>query len=210
MLYGVKHDNVQSRTFLNTLSASVFYCTLCDISISTNQCLRVVTGAHAACSLEHLHHETKVLPVRNHLQLLSRQFLAFAFDEHDPSHSVVTAPQAPRQLRHTLASKHQLSVAPFMRNGVLPPGSRDLVKNDLHTAAVAVAISEMDKNPNRVLGARPPQVDNSVFGLPRHWRSTLSQLRSGFCRCLRSYRAVVDQSGPSSCPECNADEHHID
>ena len=43
-----------------------------------NQCLRVVTGAHAACSQEHLHHETKVLPIADHLQLLNRQFLAAA------------------------------------------------------------------------------------------------------------------------------------
>ena len=127
-----------------------------------------------------------------------------------PSNAVVTAPQGPRQLRQTLASKHQASVALFLRNGVIPPDSLGTVKVDLHTAAVAEAIIGMDAKPNRVLGARPPPVDSSVTDLPRHWRSTLSQLRSGFCRCLRSYRAVVDQSGPSSCPECDAAEHTIE
>ena len=36
------------------------------------------------------------------------------------------------------------------------------------------------------------------------------QLRSGFCRCLRSYRVVVDQSDPSSCPKCDAAEHTVE
>ena len=73
----------------------------------------------------------------------------------------------------------------------------------------AVAVQEMDSKPNRVLGARPPQVDKSVTALPRHWQSTLAQLRSGFCHCLRSYRAVVDQLGQSVCPECGADKHTV-
>ena len=113
-------------------------------------------------------------------------------------------------MRQTLASKHQASVALFLRNGVIPPDSLGTVKVDLHTAAVAEAIIGMDAKPNRVLGARPPPVDSSVTDLPRHWRSTLSQLRSGFCRCLRSYRVVVDQSDPSSCPKCDAAEHTVE
>ena len=174
-----------------------------------NQCLRVVTGSHSAASLEHLHHETKTLPVSDHLQMLSRQFLASAFSEQHPSHRIVTAQQGPRNLRHTLTSKHKSTVVPFLRNGILPPESRQTVINDLHTAAVSVAIQGMDKNPNRVLGSRPPQVNKSESSLPRHWRSTLSQLRSGFCRCLRSYKAVVDQLGSTICPECNAEEHTV-
>ena len=48
------------------------------IQCAQNQCLCVVKGAHAAASLEHLHRETKVLPVGDHLALLARQFLAQA------------------------------------------------------------------------------------------------------------------------------------
>ena len=82
-----------------------------------------------------------------------------------PSNAVVTAPQGPRQLRQTLASKHQASVALFLRNGVIPPDSLGTVKVDLHTAAVAEAIIGMDAKPNRVLSARPPPVDSSVTDL---------------------------------------------
>ena len=65
-----------------------------------NQCLMVVTGAHLAASQEH--HETKTLPVSDHLQLLSRQFLASAFSELHPCHHTVSAQQGPRNLCHTL------------------------------------------------------------------------------------------------------------
>ena len=116
----------------------------------------------------------------------------------------------PRETYDLLTSKHKASVAPFLRNEVLPPGARRNVLTDFHTSAVAVAVREMDANPNRVLNARSPPVDDSERSLPRHWRSTLTQLRSGFCRCLRSYKAVVDQSGPTVCPECSVADQTVD
>ena len=93
-------------------------------------------------------------------------------------------------------------VDPFLRNGVLPPGSRHTVISDLQTAAAAAVA--MERNPKR-----PPEVEKSESSLPRHWRSTMSQLRSGFCCCLRSYEAVVEQSGSSLCPKCNAEEYSV-
>ena len=162
-----------------------------------NHCLRVVTGSHAAASTEHLHHETMVLPVDDHLQLLSRQSLATSLQRSHPSFKVVSRQPGPRQLRHTLTSKHSSAVAPFLRGGAIPPGSIRDTHNDLHTSAVAVAISKMDSNPNRVLKTRPPPIHGSEQSLPRHWRTTLSQLRSGFCRALCSYRSVVDQQTPN-------------
>ena len=152
-----------------------------------NHCLRVVTGSHAAASTEHLHHEVMSLPVDDHLQLLSKQCLATSLQQSHPSYEVVSAQPGPRQLRQTLTSKHSQAVAPFLRGGAVPPGSIRDIHDDLHTSAVAVAIHKMDANPNRVINARPPAIHGSESNLPRHWRTTLSQLRSGFCRALNSY-----------------------
>ena len=115
-----------------------------------NHCLGVVTGNYATASFEHLHHKTKTLPVDDHLQLLSRQFLASSLHPQHPSHPVVTKPSGPRQLRHTLSSRHHQAVAPFLRGGVLPDGCRGNVLKDLHTLAVAVALTSLDSCPNRV------------------------------------------------------------
>ena len=95
-----------------------------------NNCLRVVTGFHAAASMEHLHHETQTLPVEDHLQLLSRQFLASSIQRNHPSFDVVSKPQAPRNLRHTLTSKHLPEVEPFLRGGVMPPENRSNAMKD--------------------------------------------------------------------------------
>ena len=59
-----------------------------------NNCLRVVTGCHAAALMEHLHRETQTLPVNDHLQLLSRQFLATSLQQSHPSYDVVSRPGA--------------------------------------------------------------------------------------------------------------------
>ena len=159
-----------------------------------NQCLRVVTGSHGAASMQHLHHETMELPVEDHVHLLSSQFLAKTLDPEHPSHDVSMAPQAPRQLRHTLASKYSESVSPLTIGGVIPPGQCGDALKSLHTSAVESSIRKLDAKPNRVLGSRPPPIHASAKSLPRPWRSTLSQLCSGWCRCLKSYGALLDNN----------------
>ena len=176
------------------------------IQCAQNRCLRIATGSHAAASLSHVHHETSTLTVGSHLNMLARQFYAKTMVSSHPSFDVVQAPSGPRGLRQTLSSKFHISVAPFCRNGSIPRDSIQSVIGDLHTSAVAVAIRDLDACPNRVLGCRPPTVDDSEKALPRCWRATLSQLRSGFCRSLKSYEAVL-QNTDASCPDCHLEAH---
>ena len=117
-----------------------------------NHCLRVVTGSPLAASMEHLHHETMTLPVDDHLQLLSTQFLVTALHQSHPSFDVVSSQSGPRPVRQTLTSKHLQAVAPFLRGGAIPDGGRADALKDLHISAVA--INNMDTNLNRVI--RPP------------------------------------------------------
>ena len=49
----------------------------------------------------------------------------------------------------------------------------DDAHTDLHTSAVAVAVNQMDANPNRVFDSRPPTIYVSEKYFPRHWRLTL-------------------------------------
>ena len=77
----------------------------------------------------------------------------------------------------------------------------------MHTSAVAVAINKLDAVPNRVLNGRPPPLDKSLRSLPREWRATLAQLRSGFCRRLKSYKSMLDPTVSASCPDCQTDVH---
>ena len=67
-----------------------------------NHALRISTGCVKMAGIDHLHAEAQVLPVDEHLSLLSAQFLARTLV---PSHSVTTSPSGPRNIRHTLQSR---------------------------------------------------------------------------------------------------------
>ena len=50
-------------------------------------------------SIYHLHEETKMLSVQDHLPLICSQYLARALQLNNPSHSVVTAPSGSRNMK---------------------------------------------------------------------------------------------------------------
>ena len=71
-----------------------------------------------------------------------------------------------------------------------------MVKNDrkatlqsLHTDAVDKAVESHERN--MVLDGRPPPIISSEKDLTRKERSTLAQLRSGYCRLLGSYKSRI-------------------
>ena len=152
-----------------------------------NRSLRFALGCHTAWSVDHLHDEAMELPVKEHLRLLSSQFLARALQELHSSHQHVIQKRGPRPMKETLRSKCFDEVQPFLdERGKIPPGHYHPVKNALHTKIVAETINSLGVN--RVLNRRPPLIDKSEVSLPRIVRVTLSQLRSGFCARLKSFQ----------------------
>ena len=121
---------------------------LAKLQIIQNKALRIATGCYTASSADHVHHETKTLPMSEHLSLLSTQFLANALKPLHVSHAVVTTPLGPWRMKETLQSKFCDAVSPFLTDGVIPPASYNQVLTTLHTTAVAKAIAS--SGPNRV------------------------------------------------------------
>ena len=71
-----------------------------------------------------------------------------------------------------------------------------MVKNDrkatlqaLHTDAVNKAVKSHKRNV--VLDGRPPPISSSERDLTRKERSTLAQLRAGYCRPLGLYKGRI-------------------
>ena len=65
---------------------------------------------------------------------------------------------------------------------------------------------------NRVLQRPAPNISPSETALPRHYRTTLSQLRSGHCSRLNSYRHSIGIADTDLCPECSSapqTTHHV-
>ena len=59
------------------------------IQYAQNEALRIVTGSHKMPSIDHLHSETEMLQVEDHMKLLSVQYLVHC---PDTGKSVTTSP----------------------------------------------------------------------------------------------------------------------
>ena len=65
-------------------------------------------------------------------------------------------------------------------------------------------------DPNRVLNSPPPEINDTEITLPRPYRTTLSQLRSGWCSKLNSYLFLIKVSPTNLCPLCRSTEDSVD
>ena len=131
-----------------------------------------------------------------------------------PSHAIVTSPiHQPRIGTHqelvepleTLQAAYLDSISPFLTNGIMRDVDYKPALKSLHSRAVQHSIVSLD--PNRVLGVHPPKIGASELSLPRDWRCTLSQLRSGFSKTLRTYLFWISAAPDDLCPECGRHPH---
>ena len=78
----------------------------------------------------------------------------------------------------------------------------------LHTAAVVKAVQCHERNV--VLDGHPPPMSNSEKELTRKERSTLAQLRSGYCRLLCSYKSRIKKDANLDvCADCGTTHHDV-
>ena len=75
----------------------------------------------------------------------------------------------------------------------------------IHTNEVRSYITSRERN--QVLEDKPPEINPTERNLPRSTRSSLSQLRSGYCPILKSYMARIDPDIQDLCPDCNISSH---
>ena len=175
-----------------------------------NKALRIGTGSLMMSEIHHLHSEGQMLPIEHHLRMLCTQFLASALRPHHPSHQLVRSDPGPRA-----ASRCPLLQTAYLsdiQHLLEPDGSIDrdsyrLTLNSIHTDRVTTYLAS--RSPNRVLGILPPDIADEETQLPRHYRTTLSQLRSGHCSRLNDYRARINLVEDDICPECHTAPHSV-
>ena len=165
-----------------------------------NQALRVATGSLLMAGIDHLHQETKVLPIKQHSQLLTDQYLANTYLPAHPGYKNLDLETPPRKMKATmLDSKTRIS-------DLFTAGrNKKQVQQSLHTECVRYCLSTYEVN--RVLLAQPPEVAPDEADLRREVRVELSRLRSGFSRNLQNYLHRLDETVPDRCPLCNQTPH---
>ena len=159
-----------------------------------NRALRIVTSCHSNTPISQLHHETVTPLVRDHLEMLSAQFLLSSSRLLHPCHQVVQEPPGRRPMKATLASKHSARVGLHLTSGVLDPALYGAALKSIHTDAVNRTIASL--NDNVLLDAPFPPIASSEKSLTRLQRSSLSQLCSSQCHLLPD--AMIRRSAPSA------------
>ena len=72
------------------------------IQRTQNEALRIITGSHKMSSIDHLHSETTMLLIKNHLNLLSVQYLVHCLYTENVCHHITTVDHPPREMKETL------------------------------------------------------------------------------------------------------------
>jgi hypothetical protein len=176
------------------------------LQVIQNKALRIATGCYLKASPDHLHQECKILPVRQHCEMITKQYLAACHLPGHPGRKHLVRPPAPRPKKHTLITRHKTELSTMIPN----PQEFNEIENknvlkQIHTKDVAATISSYKMN--RVLGTPPPEMNCEELKLGRKARTRLSQLRSGFSNLLNLYKNICDPEIENSCPKCNISPH---
>ena len=131
-----------------------------------NEALRIITGAQKMSSIDHLHSETKMLPVEDHLNLLSSRYLVHCLDTKNVCHHITTLDHPPREMKETLFTRHNQTVLALLANTKKAP------LHAVHTSFVNTAIDNMTDI--RVLNYRPPPISDEEIYLTRRQRATVT------------------------------------
>ena len=167
-----------------------------------NSALRLATGSHTMAAIDHLHQECKVLPLREHGQMIAEQYLAACHLHGHPGQGELGRPPE-RDLKKTF-----LTYKPRVEGMISINDDKDTLKQaikNIHTRSVEETVNSYP--PNRVLGRPPPEIHKSELSLSRRARTRLSQLRSGFSTLLKSYQHRIDENIEDKCPLCNLTPH---
>ena len=153
-------------------------------------------------SIDHLHSETKMLLVEDHLNLLSVQYLVHCLDTDNVCHHITMLDHPPSEIKETLLfTRHSQTVLPLLAN------AQKASLQAVHTSFVNTAIDNMTDN--RVLNYRPPPINDEETYLTRRQRATLVTSPLRHCKLLNSYKKRLKQTDSSSCPECGMDPQDV-
>ena len=142
-----------------------------------------------------------MLPVEDHLSLLSAQYIVHCLDTENACHHITTLDHPQSEMKKTRFTRHNQTVLPLLAN------STKASLQAVHTSFVNTAINNMTDN--IVLNYRPPSISDEEIYLTRRQRDTLSQLRSGYCKLLNSYKKRLKQTYSSSYPDCGMDPQDV-
>jgi hypothetical protein len=174
-----------------------------------NEALRTITGCTADTNSQHLHQETKTLPLDFHLKLHASQLRQKCLLPTHPLHNLTQQHTCPRNMKETIFHNWNNKTITTNNNSTLPPTADSISQNmkTIHSQIVTECLKSYKLN--TILNQPAPEINESEQSLPRGTRRSLAQLRAGKSPILRSYLNKIDPTNyPSpTCPLCNTQDH---
>ena len=103
----VLYSDLMSHTRMKRISKKM-KTNIDKLQIVQNTALRIATGCTHDTNTQHLHAETKVLPIHQHLQLHASQIRQKAQHPTHPLHKLTIHPHTPRLKKKNHIQQHQL------------------------------------------------------------------------------------------------------
>ena len=172
------------------------------LQTTQNTALRVITGNLKMASHQHLHQETKILPIREHCLMKSKQYLLTCHQPDHPGYKHVDEPLPARSHLKPTIQHLKPSIQQYLP---INADNRKSKIKQIHTNDVKNILQNLP--PNQILGHAPPEINKEEKTLSRQIRSQLSQLRSGYSRRLNYYLHKIDENIEDKCPKCNNFRH---
>ena len=153
----------------------------------------------------HLNQESKILPVKEHSEMLTKQYLLSMHTEDHPNHHLLHFPRPPRDKRKSILDYIPSIAENTGHRTVLTKEEYKRENRKIHSETVRTVINNYPAN--KVLNSKPPEINQSEKELPRDTRTTLAQLRSSYSPFLKTYLHRINRSDSDLCPHCQRNAH---
>ncbi|MGK2940486.1 MAG: reverse transcriptase domain-containing protein [Immundisolibacter sp.] len=178
------------------------------LQTTQNTALRIATGCTADTNAQHLHEETHVLPVQEHLKLHASLLHQKAQHPDHPLHKLTQQQAPPRNMKESMFRQGNPYINHIQTDSATV--TEDNIKQNittLHTSSVQNYLTT--RNNNKIINQQAPDINKAEETLPRQARRRLAQLRTGKCPLLQTYKHKIDPLTHNSplCPLCKNTEH---
>jgi len=159
-----------------------------------NSALRIATGCSADTNTDHLHQETKILPIQSHLKLHASNYRQKTNLNTHPNHALTNKPPPPRNMKTTIFHDTANLLSHPNPNHNTPDTIAANIKAN-HSLAVQQYLNTLP--PNKLTNQPYLNPHPSELTLPRHRRCLLRQLRTDKSPFLRAHK---HSQYPTICP----------
>jgi hypothetical protein len=217
------HWGKQKETIINTYKAitlpileyanTIWSPIISDTNINKlqtiqNKALRIATGCTTDTNIQHLHEESQILPIKEHLILHASQLRQQAQHPQHPLHHLTQQTPPNRYKKPTIFNNNHYTI-----NIDTAPDNTDnqTIKTNMkqiHTHIVQTYLN--NRTPNKIINIQAPKVNTTELQLNRFTRRTLAQLRTNKSPLLQHYKHKINPTTHTSplCPLCMQHIHN--